>query len=81
MWHAWESREECSVVWWGSRKEIDHSEDQGLDLRIGSDFGFWRDWLEGCGMDLVSSGYGPTVGYYECGDEPLGFGLTELVGW
>jgi alpha-glucosidase (family GH31 glycosyl hydrolase) len=31
MWHAWERREKCTRCWWGSPKERDHSEDQGVD--------------------------------------------------
>jgi hypothetical protein len=27
------------------------------------------DWLEGCGLDLTSSGPGPVVGCCEYGDE------------
>jgi hypothetical protein len=51
MWHAWERREEC-VRWfcWKSTKESNHSEDQGVDGRMGS------EWILGRlaeGMDLI----------------------------
>jgi hypothetical protein len=36
MWHAWERREKCTKFWWESPKGRDHSEDQGVDGRIGS---------------------------------------------
>jgi hypothetical protein len=32
-------------------------------------------------MDLVSSGYGPVMGYCECSDDPSCSGATDLVGW
>jgi hypothetical protein len=35
MWHAWERRGKCTRFWWGSQKEIDHLEDQGVDGRMG----------------------------------------------
>jgi hypothetical protein len=34
----------------------------------------------GCGVDSVSSGYEPVVGFCECGDEPSGSGAAELAG-
>jgi hypothetical protein len=35
MWHvAWERRERCTRFWWESPKERDHSEDQGIDVRM-----------------------------------------------
>jgi hypothetical protein len=33
----------------------------------------------GGGLDSTSSGQGPVAGCCECGDEPSGFGATELV--
>jgi hypothetical protein len=43
----------------------------GMDLReIG---------LGGCGLDSTGSGQGPVVGCCECGDEPSGSCVTELV--
>lgn len=39
----------------------------------------YGDYLECCGADSHSSGWGPVVGSSECGDEPLGFSSTGLV--
>jgi hypothetical protein len=36
MWHAWERGETCRGFWWGSPKENNHMEDQGVDGSIGS---------------------------------------------
>jgi hypothetical protein len=36
MWQAWERREMFTKFWWESPKEGNHSEDQGVDGRIGS---------------------------------------------
>jgi hypothetical protein len=33
----------------------------------------------GCGLDSTGSGQGPVAGCCECGDEPLGSYVTELV--
>jgi hypothetical protein len=33
----------------------------------------------GCGLDSTGSGYGPVAGCCECGDEPSGSCVTELV--
>jgi hypothetical protein len=38
MWHAWDKGEKCTKFWWGSPKERDHSEDQGADGRMGSEW-------------------------------------------
>jgi hypothetical protein len=38
MWHAWERRENCARFWWGSPKERDHSQDQGIGGRMGSEW-------------------------------------------
>jgi hypothetical protein len=35
--------------------------------------------LGGCGLDLTGSGQGPVAGCCECGDEPSGSCVTELV--
>jgi hypothetical protein len=51
MWHAWEGREKCTRFWWESPKETDHSEDQGLNGRMGSDRIGW-----GRGFDSTGSG-------------------------
>jgi hypothetical protein len=37
MWHARERRE-CTRFWWEIPKEKDHSEDQGVDERMGSEW-------------------------------------------
>jgi hypothetical protein len=41
MWHAWERKEKRTRFWWERRKERDHSEDQGIDRRMRS------QWLLG----------------------------------
>jgi hypothetical protein len=38
MWRAWERRENCTRFWWESPKERDHSEDHGVDRRMGSEW-------------------------------------------
>jgi hypothetical protein len=38
MWHAWERREKCRRFWWESPKERDHSEDQGVGGKMGSEW-------------------------------------------
>jgi hypothetical protein len=38
MWHAWDRRRKCKRFWWERPKEIDHSEDQGVDVRMGSEW-------------------------------------------
>jgi hypothetical protein len=44
MWHAWESTEKCTLFGGGgSPKEGDHSEDRGVDARMGS------EWILGGG--------------------------------
>jgi len=63
MWHAWERREKCTRFWWESPKERDHSEDQGVDGKMGSEWilgrlawGVWIgfDWLRiGTGGELL----------------------------
>jgi hypothetical protein len=35
MWHAWERGEECRGLWWESSKERVHSEDRGVDGKMG----------------------------------------------
>jgi hypothetical protein len=78
MWQSWESREKCTRFWWESLKERDHSEDQGADNRIGSEWILGR--LAGkCGMDLIGSGQGPVAGSCKCGDKLSVSGATYLV--
>jgi hypothetical protein len=38
MWHAWKRKEKFAGFWWESTKEKDHSEDRGVDGRIGSEW-------------------------------------------
>jgi hypothetical protein len=57
-------REKCKRSSWESPKEIDHSEDQGVDGRMGS------EWI------LVRLA-GPMAGCFVCGDEPSGSCATE----
>jgi hypothetical protein len=51
MWHAWERREKCTGFWWGSPKERDHLEDQGVGGKMGSEWILGRlvcggvDWI------------------------------------
>jgi hypothetical protein len=52
MWHAWERREKCTRFWWEIPKEKDHSEDQGIDERIGSEC-FLGRLAEAGGVDLI----------------------------
>jgi hypothetical protein len=42
MWHAWERTERCTRFWWESQKAKDHSEDRGVDGRMGSKWTFGR---------------------------------------
>jgi hypothetical protein len=59
MWHAWERREKCTRFWWESPKEGDHSEDQGADGRMGSEWILGR--FAGCvwiGFDWLMIGTG-----------------------
>jgi hypothetical protein len=55
MWHAWESREKCARE---SPKERDHSEDRGVDGRMGSEWilgGLAKVW---CGFIRLRIGTG-----------------------
>jgi hypothetical protein len=38
MWHALERREKYTRFWWESPKNRDHSEDRGVDGRLGSEW-------------------------------------------
>jgi hypothetical protein len=55
MWHAWKRREKYTRFWWESPKERHHSEEQGVDERMGSEWILGRlaggvcigfDWLK-----------------------------------
>jgi hypothetical protein len=52
MWHAWESRDNCTRFWWESPKERDRTEDRGVE---------WDQnggrLAVGCGVDSVGSGW------------------------
>jgi hypothetical protein len=76
MWHAWERRENCTGYWWESPKERDHSEDRGIDGRLGFERILGK--FTG-GVDPVGSGQGPEAGPCEYGDEPEGSGATDLL--
>jgi hypothetical protein len=78
MWHARERTEKCTRFWWESPRERDHSEDQGVGGKMGSEWILGRLAL-GCGLDSTGSGQGPVAGCCECGDEPSGSCATELV--
>jgi hypothetical protein len=55
MWNAWGRREKCKRSWWEYLKERDHSQDRGVDGRIGSELILGR--LAGVyGVDSVGSG-------------------------
>jgi hypothetical protein len=73
MWHAWERREKCTRFWWENPKERDHSEDRGVDGRMGSEWISGR--LTGSGVEWIQFG-GRLCDY---GDEPSGSGVIELV--
>jgi hypothetical protein len=50
MWHAWERRV-YKFFWWESPKERDHSEDRGINGRMGSEWIFGRlrgdvEWIQ-----------------------------------
>jgi hypothetical protein len=51
MWHTWERRENCTRFSRESPKERDHSEDQGVGGRMGSEWILGRlawglDWIQ-----------------------------------
>jgi hypothetical protein len=51
MRHAWERREKCTRFWWGKSEGMNHSEDRGVDGRMGSKLILWR--LAGGRVDPV----------------------------
>jgi hypothetical protein len=55
MWHAWETGEKCARFCWESPKERGHSEDRGIDGRLGPEWILGR--LAGvCGVYSIGSG-------------------------
>jgi hypothetical protein len=63
IWHAWERRGKCAGFWCERTKERDHSEDRGVDGRMGSEWILGRlvgggsvEWIQfsqgrdGCGL-------------------------------
>jgi hypothetical protein len=61
MWHAWERKENCTGFWWDSPKEINRSEDRGINGRMGLEWVLER--LAGergggcCGFSRPGIGY------------------------
>jgi hypothetical protein len=35
MWHAWERNEKCKICRWETQKGREHSEDRGIDGKMG----------------------------------------------
>jgi hypothetical protein len=60
-----------------SPKERDHSGDQGVDGRMGSEWIVGK--FAGGGLDSTGSGQGTVANCCECGDESSGSFATELV--
>jgi hypothetical protein len=78
--HVARTREDrkCKRFWWESLKEWDHSEDRGVDGRMGSGWVLGR-LVGGCGVDSTGSGQGLVAGSCECGDGPSVSSATEFV--
>jgi hypothetical protein len=78
MWHAWERREKCARFWWESPKERDHSEDQGVGGKMGSEWILgrlaWGVWIEFYWLMIET-----VACCCECGDEPSGSCATDLI--
>jgi hypothetical protein len=59
MWHARERKENCTRFRWESPKERDHSEDDGVGGRIGSEWILGRlAWAVWIGFDWLRIGTG-----------------------
>jgi hypothetical protein len=53
MWHAWERRVKYTRFWWESPRKKGHSEDRGIDGRMG-----W-EWIIGrLGEELAVDSFG-----------------------
>jgi hypothetical protein len=76
--HVARKGEEGTRFWWESPKERAHSEDRGIDGKMGSEW-IVRVLTGVRGLDSTGSGQGPVAGCCECGDEPSGSCATELV--
>jgi hypothetical protein len=62
----------------GKPEGKNHWEDQGVGGKMGSELILGRlAW--GCGLDSTVSGQGPVASCCECGDEPSGSCVAELV--
>jgi hypothetical protein len=55
MWHTWVRTKNYTIFRWESPKERDHSEDRGVDWRMGSEW-MLGGLVGGCGVDSVGSG-------------------------
>jgi hypothetical protein len=87
VWYAWERREKCTRFWWQSPREIDLSEDQDVDERMGLEWILWRlagggwigfDWLRmGTGGKLLWVRWW-TLGFLRHG---VGWSVGWLFGW
>jgi hypothetical protein len=58
MWPAWYRREKCTRFSWESLKERDHSEDEGVDGRMGSEWMLGRLARVWIGFDWLGIGTG-----------------------
>jgi hypothetical protein len=55
MWHAEERTGKCTLIWWESKKEREHSEDRGIDGKMVIEWILGR-LAEGCGVNSVGLG-------------------------
>jgi hypothetical protein len=51
MWHAWNRTQNFTRFWWERQKERDHSEDQGVGVRMRSEWILGRlaegvEWIQ-----------------------------------
>jgi hypothetical protein len=53
--HGTHGRGKCTEFWWESQKERDHLEDQGIDVRTGSEW-ILRSLAGVCRVDPVGTG-------------------------